>query len=94
MESLVMKGLPMVAAPLVVLLKMIAPFYAMSEDPLGIGFSVYYDEEIMAPYEKVKLLSGDGLKPDHALIQTRRYPFTKEVYLVVDSDSLSTNIEM
>jgi len=50
-EFLVKKGLPMVDAPLLVLLKMIASFNAISEDPLGIGYSVYIYGEIMAPNE-------------------------------------------
>ena len=92
MLSLVMKGLPMVDAPLLVLLKMIAPFYAISEDPQGIGYSVYYYEEYMGPSEKIKLLAVDGIKPDHESIQTRRYPFTTEVYMVVRADSPPTSI--
>jgi phosphate transport system substrate-binding protein len=84
--SLVMKDLPMVAAPLLVLLKMIAPFYAISEDLQGIGYSVYYYEEYLGPSEKIKLLDVDRIKPDHESIQTRRYPFTTEVYLVVRAD--------
>lgn len=35
MESLVMRGMPMIDAPDLVLLKMIAPFYAISEDAQG-----------------------------------------------------------
>lgn len=87
MQTLVMKDLPMIDAPPMVLLKMIAPFYAISEDPYGIGYSVYYYEEYMAPNEKVKLLAVDGIKPDHKTIQTRQYPFTTEVYVVVRADS-------
>jgi phosphate transport system substrate-binding protein len=87
MQSLVMKGLPMVGAPLLILLKMIAPFYAISEDTQGIGYSVYYYEENMAPKEKIKLLAVDGIKPDHESIKTRRYPCTTEVYMVVRADS-------
>lgn len=94
MLSLVMKDLPMVDAPLLVLLKMIAPFYAISEDPQGIGYSVYYYEENMAPNEKIKLLAVDEIKPDHASIQTRRYPFTTEVYIVVRADSPPTSTTM
>jgi phosphate transport system substrate-binding protein len=86
MKSLVMEDLPMVDAPLLVLLKMIAPFYAISDDPLGIGYSVYYYEENMAPNEKVKLLAVDGVIPDHETIQSRQYPFTTEVYMVVRAD--------
>lgn len=92
MLSLVMKGLPMVDAPLLVLLKMIAPFYAMSDDPLGIGYSVYYYEENMAPNEKIKLLAVDGVMPERESIQSRRYPFTTEVYVVVRADSLPTSL--
>jgi phosphate transport system substrate-binding protein len=92
MQSLVMKGLPMVDAPLLILLKMIAPFYVISEDPQGIGDSLYYYEENMAPKEKIKLLAVDGIKPDHESIQTRRYPFTTEVYTVVRADSPLKNI--
>jgi phosphate transport system substrate-binding protein len=77
----------MVDAPLLVLLKMIAPFNAISDDPLDIGYSAYYYEENMAPKEKVKLLAVEGIKPDHESIQTRRYPFTTEVYMVVRADS-------
>jgi phosphate transport system substrate-binding protein len=92
MQSLVMKNLPMVDAPLLVLLKMIAPFYAISEDPLGIGYSVYYYEENMAPNENIKLLAVDGIKPDRETIQSRLYPFTTEVYVVVRADSSPTSI--
>ncbi len=92
MLSLVMKGLPMVEAPLLVLMKMIAPFYAISEDPLCIGYSVYYYEENMAPAEKIKLLAVDGIKPEYDSIQSRRYPFTTEVYVVVRADSAPTHV--
>jgi len=46
----------------------------------------------MGPSEKIKLLAVDGIKPDHESIQTRRYPFTTEVYLVVRADSPPTSI--
>jgi phosphate transport system substrate-binding protein len=94
MQSLVMKNLPMVEAPLLVLLKMIAPFYAISEDPLGIGYSVYYYEENMAPNENIKLLAVDGIKPDRETIQSRLYPFTTEVYVVVRADSSPTSVAL
>jgi phosphate transport system substrate-binding protein len=87
MQELVMKGRAMVEAPLMVLPKMIAPFYAISEDPLGIGYSVYYYEENMAPNELIKLLGVDEIIPSHETIQTRQYPFTTEVYAVVRADS-------
>ncbi len=91
MMELVMKDKPMIDAPLMILLKMIAPFYAISDDPLGIGYSVYYYEENMAPNEMVKLISVDGVSPDHDSIRTRQYPFTTEVYAVVRADSPPTS---
>jgi phosphate transport system substrate-binding protein len=90
MKELVMKGLPMIDAPLMILLTMIAPFYAISDDPLGIGYSVYYYEENMAPNELVQLIAVNGIRPDRESIQTRRYPFTTEVYAVVRADSPPT----
>jgi phosphate transport system substrate-binding protein len=92
MLSLVMNGLPMIDTPLMVLPKMISPFYAVSDDPLGIGYSVYYYEENMAPNELVKLVSVDGVKPDSETIQARQYPFTTEVFAVVRADSKPTSV--
>lgn len=80
----------MIDAPLMILPKMIAPFYAISDDPLGIGYSVYYYEENMAPNELIKLVSVDGIKLDKDTLQTRRYPFTTEVYAVMRADSPPT----
>jgi phosphate transport system substrate-binding protein len=92
MKSLVMKDLPMIDAPQLILLKMIAPFYAISDDPLGIGYSVYYYEEYMAPKEKVKLLAVDEVKPDRGTIRSRQYPLTTEVYLIVRADLPPTSV--
>jgi len=86
MKELVMKEMHMIDAPLMILLKMIAPFYAISDDSMGIGYSVYYYKEYMAPNELVKLIAVDGIKPDPERIHTRRYPFTTEVYAVVRAD--------
>ena len=90
MNELVMNGMQMIDSPLMILLKMIAPFYAISEDPLGIGYSVYYYEENMAPNELVKLIAVDGVSPERESIQNLRYPFTTEVYAVVRADSPMT----
>ncbi len=94
MLSFVMKDLQMVDAPLLVLMKMIAPFYAISEDPQGIGYSVFYYEENMAPNERIKLLAVDGIMPDQGTIRSRDYPFTTEVYAIVRADSSQDSIEI
>ncbi|MCJ7535789.1 MAG: hypothetical protein MUO57_09680, partial [Anaerolineales bacterium] len=78
--------------PSLVLLKMIAPFYAISEDPLGIGYSVFYYEENMAPNENIKLLAVDGVQPNLESIQAKRYPFTSDVFAVVRAGSSPTSL--
>ncbi|MFC2042689.1 PstS family phosphate ABC transporter substrate-binding protein [Chloroflexota bacterium] len=91
MNSLVMKGLNMIDAPKMVLPKMSAPFYAVSDDLLGIGYSVFYYEQNMAPNENVKLVAVDGIQPNQNSIQSLQYPFTSEVYVVVREDLSPTN---
>jgi phosphate transport system substrate-binding protein len=86
MEKLVMKDKRMIEAPEMVLLKMMAPFYALSDDPDGIGYSVYYFEEFMAGIEKVKLLGVDGVMPNFETIQRGEYPYVTEIYAVIRGD--------
>lgn len=88
MQELVMKGTPMVEAPLMILPKMIAPFYAISDDPLGIGYSVFYYEENMAPNELIKLIAVDGIEANFESIKRRQYPFTTKVFVVLRADAL------
>jgi phosphate transport system substrate-binding protein len=83
MVKLVMKDLPMIDAPEMVLPMMMAPFYALSSDPLGISYSVYYFEEFMAGIEKVKLCAVDGVMPSYESIHSGDYPYITEVYAVV-----------
>jgi phosphate transport system substrate-binding protein len=86
MKSLVMKDLLILDVPPMVLPKMIAPFYAVSDDPLGIGYSVYYYEQNMAPNERVKLCAVEGIDPHPQSISSKAYPFTTEVYVVIRED--------
>lgn len=94
MRSMVMKGAPMIDAPDLILLNMIAPFYAISEDPHGIGYSVFYYEENMAPNEKIKLIAVNGVQPSLDSIRKREYPFTSEVYAVMRAGSTPTTLEV
>ncbi len=83
MHNLVMKGLLMIDAPDLTLPTMMAPFNAISTDEAGLGYSVYFYEEYMAPEgERVKPIAVDGVKPEYASIQAKTYPYTTEVYLV------------
>jgi phosphate transport system substrate-binding protein len=86
MKSLVMDGLKMIAAPEMMLPTMMAPINAISDDPLGIGYSVYFYEQFMAPNQHLKLLGVEGMVPDSGSIQTREYLLATEVYVVLRTD--------
>ena len=64
MQQLVMGDTPMVEAPDWLFgFSMIAPFTALSSDPLGIGYSVYYYAAFMQPLETVSMIGVDGVEP-------------------------------
>ena len=92
MKSLVMRGLTMIAAPDMMLPTMLAPINAISDDVEGIGYSVFYYEQAMAPNERLKLCAVDGVVPDSKSIQSKTYPFTTEVYAVVRQDEPQDSI--
>ena len=87
MEALVMQGAEMIDAPSLILPTMMAPIYALRDDPAGIGYSVYYYVTFMLPDPDVKLLAVDGVKPTSETIGNRSYPLTAEVYAVVRGDA-------
>lgn len=84
MKTLVMKGLQMTepGEPMV-LLGMMGPINRLSEDRDGIGYSVFFFEQFMAPNEEIKLVKVDGTLPSYESIAARKYPFATEVYAVV-----------
>lgn len=86
MKELVMKGLDMIDAPELILYGMMGPINRLSRDENGIGYSVYFFEEFMAPNERIKLCGVNGIFPNYENIRTRRYPFTTEVYAVIRAD--------
>jgi phosphate transport system substrate-binding protein len=83
METLVMKGTPMIDAPEMILESMMGPIHAIAEDRWGIGYSVYYYAVFIFPHEQVKLIAIDGVEPTSDNIAKRAYPLTTEVYAVV-----------
>ncbi|RPI15296.1 MAG: hypothetical protein EHM58_14490 [Ignavibacteriae bacterium] len=89
MEKLVMKDLPMIKDNEMVLMGMMGPINAIGSHTWGIGYSVYYYEHFMAPNEKLKLVAVDGIEPNYENLQSRKYPFTADVYAVIRED-LST----
>lgn len=86
MEELVMKGTPMVDTPDMILPSMMGPINAIHDDPLGIGYSVYYYATFMLPDENVSLLGFEGVQPNSETIASRDYPLVTEVYAVVRGD--------
>jgi phosphate transport system substrate-binding protein len=83
MGKLIMRGQPMVVSPDLMLETMMGPVMALTGDPFGIGYSVYFYAAVMTPHEAVKLLGVDGVLPTSAHIGDRSYPLTTEVYAVV-----------
>ncbi len=87
MESLVMRGAPMIESPDMILESMMGPIHAISDDPMGIGYSVYFYAAFIFPHERVKMIAVDGVHPTSENIADRSYPLTTEVYAVVRGDA-------
>jgi phosphate transport system substrate-binding protein len=83
MQSLVMGDTQMIESPDMILETMMGPISAISSDPLGIGYSVYYYAENMVPRDEIELLAINGIHPKTGTIGDRSYPLTTEVYAVV-----------
>lgn len=86
MQNLVMNGVPSIEVPEMVITSMIALIDQVAEDPNGIGYSVYYYEQFIAPNPQLKLVGVDGIVPSEESIRTNTYPFTTEVYAVMRRD--------
>jgi len=86
MKSLVMKDLPIIDAPEMIVMTMIGPFSALSREKYGLGYSVFYYEEYMADRSKTKLCAVDGVMPNPDTILSRQYPYVAEVYVVTRAD--------
>jgi phosphate transport system substrate-binding protein len=87
MEELVMKGTPMSDAPNMILPSMMGPINAIHDDPLGIGYSVFYYATFMLPDENIILLGVGGVVPTSETITSSSYPLVTEVYAVVRGDT-------
>jgi phosphate transport system substrate-binding protein len=86
MKQLVMKEKQMIDAPEMVLMGMMGPINMISDDTWGLGYSVYFFEQCMAPNEKLKLLGIDGVVPSSETIGQRSYSLATEVYAAVRGD--------
>lgn len=87
MEKLVMRGEAMIDSPDMILLSMMGPFSAIRDDPLGIGYSVYFYAANIFPEERVKMIAIEGIGPASATIARRTYPLVTEVYAVLREDT-------
>lgn len=83
METLVMQGADMIESPDMILDTMMGPINAIGDDPLGIGYSVYFYAVSIFPSEEVKLIGVDGVVPISDSIAVGSYPLTTEVYAVI-----------
>ena len=85
MKTLVMEGTPMIDAPNMMLPSMMAPFDAISQDPDGIGYSVYYFATNMLAADQVRLLRIEDAEPNPETIGSGEYPLVTEVSAVLRS---------
>lgn len=85
-EKLVMRGLPMIEAPQMILYGMMGPINKLVDDPNGIGYTVYFFNTAMAPRDQIKMCSVNSVMPEQNSIRFRTYPYTAEVYAAIRSD--------
>ncbi len=93
MEKLVMRGTRMIDSPDMILISMVGPINAISDDPLGIGYSVFFYASFMYSHERIKLIGIDGVPPTSTTIADRSYSLTTEVYAVIRSNAPQQSME-
>ncbi len=87
MQKLVMKERAMIKAPdLLVETLMSTTFLTVDQDVQGIGYSVYYYQEHMAPPGPTKACAVDSVLPTSETIRSGQYPLVTDVYVVIRRD--------
>jgi phosphate transport system substrate-binding protein len=86
MLSLVMKDLTMLDLPEMILMGMMGPINRITNDKDGIGYTVYFFEQFMAPNDSLKLLAVNGITPGYNTLKRREYIYTTSVYVVIRRD--------
>ncbi len=96
MLSLVMKDLQMMNFPEMILMGMMGPINRITHDNNGLGYTVYFFEQFMAPNDSLKLLAVNGVFPEYYTLKEKEYIYTTEVYMVIrnDLDKLSTAYQL
>jgi len=91
MEKLVMKGTPMMEAPLDYVVttmgQLMAVVKSYDSSPGAIGYSVYYYAEEMEMAQGLKILSVEGIEPNPATIRAEEYPLLNPKYVVIPADA-------
>lgn len=86
MLSLVMKDLEMLNFPEMILYSMMGPINMITHNKDGLGYTVYFFEQFMAPNDSLKLLGVNGVIPEYNTLKNKDYIYTTEVYAVIRSD--------
>lgn len=86
MLSLVMKDLQILDLPEMILIGMMGPINVITYDHDGLGYTVYFFEQFMAPNDSLKLLAVEGTRPDSNTLKNKSYKYTTEVYVVIRDD--------
>ncbi len=96
MLSLVMKGLTMLDLPEMILMGMMGPINRITHDKDGLGYTVYFFEQFMAPNDSLKLLAVNGIVPQYSTLKKKQYIYTTDVYVVIreDLDKSSTAYQL
>jgi phosphate transport system substrate-binding protein len=86
MRTLVMKGTPFQTpergARQMAMFGMIGIYLALNSNKHGVGYSVFYYEQLMSGSPKTKAIAVDGIEPTYETIRDRKYPYTCEVFVV------------
>src|SRR4029453_17694242 len=69
---------------------MIGIFLELTQNRLGLGYSVYYYERFMSGSPRTRVIAVDGVEPTYETIRDRKYPYTCDV-LVVTRKGLDAN---
>jgi phosphate transport system substrate-binding protein len=86
MLSLVMKDLTMLDLPEMILIGMMGPINRITYDKDGLGYTVYFFEQFMAPNDSLKLLAVNGIVPQYNTLKKKQYIYTTDVYVVIRED--------
>ena len=73
----------MLESPNMILETMMGPINAIRDDPLGIGYSVYFYAANIYPDEQVRMIAVNGTEPISLTIADSSYDLSTGVYAVL-----------